>query len=154
MKKAQLLRDHFPTSHFLLVIRSLRVLRIFRVLKLIQYLGEANLIIQALQASRENAASNGVSQQLSALLPQDLETGNQYDLVLANILSGPLTELAPTLAQHCHPGSDIVLSGILLDQAESVRNAYTDMFDMSPERVLNDWVLLHGKRKAGGSAAS
>ncbi|MEM7396547.1 MAG: ion transporter, partial [Verrucomicrobiota bacterium] len=42
----------YPASHYLLVIRVLRVLRIFRVLKLAKYLGEANIIITALRASR------------------------------------------------------------------------------------------------------
>ena len=41
-----------PGSQYLLVIRILRVLRIFRVFKLVQYLGEARLLIQALRASR------------------------------------------------------------------------------------------------------
>ena len=41
-----------PGSEYLLVIRSLRLLRIFRVLKLVQYLGEADLLIRALRASR------------------------------------------------------------------------------------------------------
>ena len=41
-----------PGSQYLLVIRLLRVLRIFRVLKLVPYLGEARLLVQALQASR------------------------------------------------------------------------------------------------------
>lgn len=42
----------FPGSHYLLVIRLLRVLRIFRVLKLVYYLGEARILIEALRASR------------------------------------------------------------------------------------------------------
>jgi len=41
-----------PASRYLIVIRILRVLRIFRILKLVQYLGEARLLIQALYASR------------------------------------------------------------------------------------------------------
>ncbi len=42
----------FPGSHYLLVIRLLRVLRIFRVLKIVQYVGEANHLLQALRASQ------------------------------------------------------------------------------------------------------
>ncbi len=42
----------FPGTHFLLAIRLLRILRIFRILKLAQYLGEADLLIKALRASR------------------------------------------------------------------------------------------------------
>ena len=103
---------------------------------------------QALQSTRDNAAQNQVSHQINTCLPEALEHGTQYDLVLANILSGPLTELAPTLARHCRPGGDIVLSGILHDQAESLGHAYATLFDMSGAETLEDWALLHGKRKA------
>jgi ribosomal protein L11 methyltransferase len=103
---------------------------------------------QALQATRDNAATNQVLQHISTCKPEKLESSSQYDLVLANILSGPLTELAPALARHCHPGSDIVLSGILSDQADPVRDAYSRYFEMGTTETLDDWVLLHGKRKA------
>jgi ribosomal protein L11 methyltransferase len=103
---------------------------------------------QALQATRDNAATNQVLQQISTCKPEELESSSQYDLVLANILSGPLTELAPVLARHCHPDSDIVLSGILSDQADPVRDAYSRFFEMVATETLDDWVLLHGKRKA------
>lgn len=105
---------------------------------------------QALQATLDNAEANQVLRQISTCQPPDLEAGSEYELVLANILSGPLTELAPVLARHCLPGSDIVLSGILSNQAESVRIVYTEFFDMSTTVTLDDWVLLHGKRKAHG----
>jgi ribosomal protein L11 methyltransferase len=101
---------------------------------------------QALQATRDNAEANQVLNRISTRLPPGLEAGAEYDLVLANILSGPLTELAPTLAKHCRPGGDIVLSGILSDQAESVRSAYSGYFHMAATETLDDWVLLHGIR--------
>jgi ribosomal protein L11 methyltransferase len=50
------------------------------------------------------------------------------------------------LAKHCRRGGDIVLSGILSDQAESVRMAYSQFFDMTTMETLDDWVLLHGIR--------
>jgi ribosomal protein L11 methyltransferase len=103
---------------------------------------------QALQATRDNAAANDVLQHISTSKPEELANTPEYDLVLANILSGPLTELAPRLARYCHPDSDIVLSGILRDQANAVRDAYSRFFVMSKTRTLDDWVLLHGKRKA------
>ncbi|MGB5276111.1 MAG: 50S ribosomal protein L11 methyltransferase [Gammaproteobacteria bacterium] len=103
---------------------------------------------QALESTRDNAASNRLSQQIVTCPPEELQAGKHYDLVLANILSGPLAELAPALAQHCHPGSDIVLSGILREQAALVRSTYAGLFDMSTTEMLDDWVLLHGQRKA------
>lgn len=103
---------------------------------------------QALQATLDNAATNHVANNISVCKPGELEPGIQYQLVLANILSGPLTQLAPTLARHCSPGSDIVLSGILANQAESVCHAYQTYFDMNSTEKKDDWVLLSGKRKA------
>ena len=105
---------------------------------------------QALQATRDNAADNDVAGQITTCQPEEIASDGQYDLVLANILSGPLTELAPTLARHCHADSDIVLSGILTAQADSVRNAYARFFDMSTTEMQEDWVLLHGKRRIAG----
>ena len=102
---------------------------------------------QALLATRDNAATNRVSPQIATCRPEQLQAERRYDLVLANILSGPLTALAPTLASHCHRGSDLVLSGILIAQADAVRESYADFFDMTSTELLDDWVLLHGKRK-------
>ena len=103
---------------------------------------------QALQATGDNAETNGVCTQITSCFPGQLGTSKPFDLVLANILSGPLTALAPTLSSHCHPGSDLVLSGVLTTQADEVRERYAQSFDMSATETLDDWVLLHGKRKA------
>ena len=103
---------------------------------------------QALQATRGNAEANQVLPRISTCQPPELEASSEYELVLANILSGPLTELAPVLAKHCRAGGDIVLSGILSDQAEAVRMAYSDFFNMTTTKTLDDWVLLHGTRNA------
>ena len=103
---------------------------------------------QALQATRGNAEANQVLPRISTCQPPELEASREYELVLANILSGPLTELAPVLAKHCRAGGDIVLSGILSDQAEAVRMASSGFFNMTTTETLDDWVLLHGKRNA------
>lgn len=105
---------------------------------------------QALIAIQDNAEVNGASRQVHGYLPDDYSkqhTDTQYDIVMANILSGPLAELAPMLASHCQPGGDIVLSGILEEQAQNVLNAYADFFSMEAPVVDGDWVLLHGRRK-------
>ncbi len=102
---------------------------------------------QALQATVDNAEVNQVLNRISIFQPGGFETGKHYDLVLANILSGPLTELAPTLAKYSPAGSDIVLSGILAGQAESVRNAYIEFFDMHTTETQDEWVLLYGNRR-------
>lgn len=101
---------------------------------------------QAIEASRSNAELNQISDKLQLALVKDFRPA-QYDIVLANILSGPLAQLAPTLAQNVRSGGDIVLSGILQEQADSVREAYAPWFDMDITRTQEDWVMLHGCRK-------
>ncbi len=102
---------------------------------------------QALQATRDNADVNEVADRITTYKPDSLADDRRYQLVMANILSGPLTELAPTLAQHCKTAADVVLSGILCDQADAVRQAYSEFFEMQNTETQEDWVLLHGTRK-------
>lgn len=101
---------------------------------------------QALIASQDNAKRNQISQEFALYSPQN-QPQQQADLVLANILAGPLQELAPHLASLTRTGGHIVLSGILAQQAESVSQAYAPFFVMEQPQVLEDWVRLSGKRK-------
>lgn len=103
---------------------------------------------QALEASRINAKANHVSDrlQLFSAKQHDKLDAKQYEIVIANILSGPLVELAPTLAGYTCPDGEIVLSGILIEQADDVLNTYEKFFEMDPPTILGDWVLLHGCR--------
>ena len=102
---------------------------------------------QALLATRENARANHVEHELNTCKPEQLAF-RQYDLVIANILSGPLTGLAPVLAGHTCHGGDIVLSGILNAQADQVRDAYSRQhFDMCTTETDGDWILLHGVKQ-------
>ncbi len=102
---------------------------------------------QALTATRDNAAKNGVADtRLAVGYPDDLDA-RPVDLVMANILSGPLVELAPRLAGHVRPGGAIVLSGILQNQAETVREAYGQWFEMEPAVFRDDWTRLAGVRR-------
>lgn len=106
---------------------------------------------QALEASVLNADANDVADRLSLYTVDQFSSGNKvsnsYDIVMANILSGPLVELAGTLAGFSRPGGDLVLSGILREQADSVLNAYRDFFDMDTPVIEGDWVMLHACRK-------
>jgi ribosomal protein L11 methyltransferase len=103
---------------------------------------------QAIDASLANAKANHVDErlQLFTAAQQNKQDFKQYEIVVANILSGPLVELAPTLAQHTQNNGDIVLSGILKEQADEVLNAYSPFFTMNAPVVQDDWVLLHGCR--------
>ncbi len=101
---------------------------------------------QALLASRNNAEKNAVSQQIRTFLPHQFET-SQANLLLANILANPLIELAPRFAKSLTPGGQIVLSGILADQAESVAEAYRPWFTLSATIQKESWVLIEGQRR-------
>jgi len=100
---------------------------------------------QALWASRENAARNGVDSGLMSGLPEALPD-QRFDVLLANILANPLIELASRLAGLLRAGGDLVLSGILAEQAEAVRAAYERWFSLSETVERDGWVLLHGVR--------
>lgn len=98
---------------------------------------------QALQATQENARRNNVT--VETYLPQDCPA-LQCDLLLANILAGPLMQLAPLFADLTHENSNIVLSGILDSQAEDVSAAYQPHFNMQKAQQLDDWMRLSGVR--------
>ena len=104
---------------------------------------------QAILATIENAKANNVESKINTLLVKQFLKEKQdptYDVVLANILSGPLVALAPTLQTYVKNGGDIVLSGILLEQAEQTQQAYAKYFDMDDMQTQDDWVLLHGRK--------
>ena len=71
-----------------------------------------------------------------------------FDIVLANILAGPLVELAPRLARLARPGGEIVLAGLLSRQAAEVAQAYEPWFDIDPKAEREGWTLLAGRRRA------
>ncbi len=100
---------------------------------------------QALRATRDNAARNGVSERLRTHLPEDA-TPPAAELVVANILANVLESLAPRLSGLVATGGDLVLSGILEDQAPAVQAAYA-AFDFHPPRMREGWALLHGTRR-------
>ena len=99
---------------------------------------------QALLATRENAIRNGVSSKLEARpAPAALRPA---DCVLANILAGPLIDLAPILTAACETGGDLLLSGLLKTQAYAVKAAYTSAFDMVQVVGRDDWSCIHARR--------
>lgn len=103
---------------------------------------------QAIAATRENADRNSVLDRLA--VRERLEAQDSCDLLLANVLAGPLMELAPMLMARVRPGGRAVLSGILPEQAEAVRAAWSD-FELEPS-VDDGWVVLAGAKREGGAA--
>jgi ribosomal protein L11 methyltransferase len=102
---------------------------------------------QALEATRANAARNGV--EIEAYLPGECPD-LPCDLLIANILAGPLQTLAPRFANLCKPNADLILSGILQTQAEDVSASYSSWFDMEPAVAREDWTRLSGTRHDKG----
>ncbi|AXA65209.1 50S ribosomal protein L11 methyltransferase [Pseudomonas oryzihabitans] len=103
--------------------------------------------VQALEASRDNANRNGVDPARFPLyLPADLP-GEQADVVVANILAGPLVGLAEQITRLTRIGGRLALSGILAEQAEDVRAAYAGCFDLEPTATLDGWVRISGTRR-------
>jgi len=100
---------------------------------------------QAITASNDNAINNHVDKKLQVFLPENYQA-KQYDIVMANILSGPLAELAPNLSSYTKMGGSIILSGILAEQAESVRDVYQQWFDMHEVITHDGWAMLSGTK--------
>jgi ribosomal protein L11 methyltransferase len=99
---------------------------------------------QALLATRDNAIRNGVAARLEV-------TGIDGDLaqaycVMANILAGPLIELAPKLTAACEPEGWLILSGLLKTQAYAVKAAYSSAFDMVQVVERDDWCCIYARK--------
>lgn len=98
---------------------------------------------QALEATQANAARNGV--EIDTYFPDECPD-LPCDLLLANILAGPLQSLAPRLAALTKAGAPIVLSGILDVQADMVSQSYQPWFDMNPPVQKEEWIRLTGQK--------
>ena len=101
---------------------------------------------QALQATRENAVRNGIDTGLGVSLPSAL-AGTPVDLVVANILANPLIELANELCALLVSGGQIVMTGILAEQAGEVMSAYREAIDFADPVERDEWVLLSGRKR-------
>jgi ribosomal protein L11 methyltransferase len=101
---------------------------------------------QALAASRDNAGRNDIGQQLQLYAPEDFEAV-PADVLVANILAGPLAQLAPRFAACLKPGAPFALSGILEGQAAELVERYGEWFTGLAVAVREDWVRISGTRK-------
>ncbi|EGQ8315989.1 TPA: 50S ribosomal protein L11 methyltransferase [Vibrio cholerae] len=101
---------------------------------------------QALLASKNNAARNGVEDQIEVYLPKDQPEGLVADVVVANILAGPLRELSPIIKGLLKPGGQLAMSGILDTQAESVAEFYRDDLELDPIAEKSEWCRISGRK--------
>ncbi len=99
---------------------------------------------QALRTTRENVQKNHIDPgTLDIVRPQNMGS-LQADVLLANILLGPLIELKPTIGSHVKQGGTVVLSGILSDQEDTLVYAYANKFQFKQAHRKDSWVLLEG----------
>jgi ribosomal protein L11 methyltransferase len=101
---------------------------------------------QALLATRENAARNDIADRV-ATTDDPACGGIVVDVLIANILAGPLIELAPRLAERVRAGGRVALSGLLLEQVDAVTAAWRPWFDLELAATREDWALLAGRRR-------
>ena len=100
---------------------------------------------QAIEATRNNAEKNRVADRLTTYLPEQLPTISTEFLV-ANILAGPLIELAPNLCNLLQRDGRFALSGILEEQTELVSAAYSGYARLDNPKQSDDWILLSGSK--------
>lgn len=102
---------------------------------------------QAISASRENAKRNAIGeQQLALYLPSQLPKLEQADIVLANILAGPLIELSQAIMAMLKPGGTLILSGLLSEQEASLLAAFDEIEFQAPMHD-EQWLCMQGVKR-------
>ncbi|EJG1710892.1 50S ribosomal protein L11 methyltransferase [Vibrio parahaemolyticus] len=102
---------------------------------------------QALLASKDNAERNGVADKLEVYLPQNQPEGLIADVVVANILAGPLRELAPIIKGLVKLNGALAMSGVLDTQAEDVASYYRDELHIDPIVEQSEWCRISGRKQ-------
>ncbi len=102
---------------------------------------------QALLASRDNAIRNNISEDQFELILGEPKQPIQADIVVANILAGPLIELGHGIAALCKPGGLLALSGILDTQANDIIAHYSEWFDLDEPTFMEEWTCITGRKR-------
>lgn len=98
---------------------------------------------QAVATARDNTGANNLAVRYAV---SDDAFTDQCDIVVANILAGPLTVLAPAICAHVKSGGQLALAGILTPQIERIQNAYAPWIAMTVSAERDGWVLMTGTR--------
>jgi ribosomal protein L11 methyltransferase len=102
----------------------------------------------AVEVAVANVTINGLSGRVACVeaagfAHPDLAAAAPFDLVFANILKGPLIELAPSMAAHVASRGSVILSGLLVVQAEAVTKAYVSAgFNLQEQEDIGEWSTL------------
>ena len=106
----------------------------------------------ATRVARENVRLNGVAAFVTTVTAGDLKSAlfrsaGPFDLIVANILAGPLIVLAPSIRRHLAPGGTLILSGLIPEQRARILAAYRGLgLRLVRSSVLNDWLTLTFER--------
>ena len=101
---------------------------------------------QAITATQSNALKNKVQDKINSYLPEQF-VPYQADIVFANILALPLINMSEQICGLVVSGGQLVLSGILYEQAESVICAYQKNIAFTPLVQQEDWIRLDGVKR-------
>ena len=101
---------------------------------------------QALAASQDNAERNGVGAHLTLCTPDAFDAA-PADALVANILAGPLAELAPRFATCVKAGGVLALSGILAGQQSELVERYSEWFESLVVAAREDWIRISARRR-------
>jgi ribosomal protein L11 methyltransferase len=93
----------------------------------------------------DNASRNSVENRLSVFLPAD-QPELEADIVMANILAAPLKELSHVISSYCAKDGLLIMSGILVEQAEEVMSHYQNDFTFEAVETEGEWVRLSGRK--------
>ena len=98
---------------------------------------------EAVEVARENIELNALSERVCAVEGSVGDVPGTFDAVISNIQANPLVEMAASLCEKVAPGGRLVLSGVLIEQRETVRSA----FERAGRRFLDmktegEWCLL------------
>ncbi len=102
---------------------------------------------QALDATAMNAEKNQVEEKVIRSLPEQFRLKQiKADVVIANILAKPLIDMVEDITHLLEPGANLVLSGILAEQADSVAIAYQAKIQLNDRVQKEDWMRLSGTK--------
>ena len=102
---------------------------------------------QAVIACKENVINNHCEGLIKTIQRNDKVIKEKCDLLIANILTNPLIELAPLFASLVNPNGALLLSGILKQQVDKVLDCYKEYFFDIEVANIDEWYRITGKRK-------
>tara|TARA_B110000971_G_scaffold44159_1_gene43939 strand:+ start:463 stop:1350 length:888 start_codon:yes stop_codon:yes gene_type:complete len=102
---------------------------------------------QALMATTENAKRNGLMSNVIDVYLPEKAPNNPADIVIANILSGPLISLASRLASLTGPDGLLCLSGVIENQSKEVQENFSAWFEFDAPVYKENWALLTAKKR-------